>query len=560
MGFDHKECLTSGLVAALECGRHSDVAIEVEEKTFHCHKVVLEALSSYFRSLFIDGTCSTSHMSLRISELTKRGFEGALLYIYSGKTDLNETSVFDVLQASFFLKIESLREHCEDMLMRELLKPDSCIRLWQVAESYGCQKLLKSARLMALKLFDEVAVKTKVSDFSADQLEELFQEEQLNVDSEVTLLSIAVRWAQLPEADFEECCSIFCAVRLDLISEEECKQVMDTEGKNLSKELHSFFHSHWTYSRMKSPSERKESIRYLDKEEKVLVFIDETGSTGCFVLASFYHLDAEDLPFPPIAPQSEEIISLRCCVHQQDLYVECLVDEIAKFLKFSSQTGEWLQYCARNNDDVSSCSVLVSSNSFIYAVQGSRRISKHCTSPAAAKIQKYCCEQNSWTTLCTLPDSVEDPVVVAASSFLCIYSRSHSTTTVYAYSYQSDVIREMGQLPHYVPKPEFAIESGRNRFLFCQREVTRVKNILDEPYTLDVFDELGKYTRKNFRVSGVVESGRTIYCLSSTDDEHYILWEFSPDKLTLRRPRRIHAMRKWCTGGVVEIKRRFLMT
>ncbi|XP_041347365.1 kelch repeat and BTB domain-containing protein 2-like [Gigantopelta aegis] len=558
MGMDYKECLTNGLVAALDCGRHADIAIEIEDKTFHCHKIVLEAMSPYFRLMFSDGAPNMSHGCLKIIELTKKGFEGALSYIYSGKSDLNQTDIYEILQASFFLQIEGLRELCEEMLVKTVLSTDTCIHLWQVAESCDCQQLLMAAKKMALESFDEVANKTKVSEFSAEQLVELFDDDNLKVASEVTVLTVAVQWAQEFEVNFSDCCNVFSAVHLDVICDEEWKTTMETHGKSISEALRVYLESLWAQSKMKSPVERDGSIRYFDRKEKVLVFISDIGSTFCYVLTTSYNPHAESIRFSPITPWYEDICCAKCCVHHGELYVECIIDGIATFTKMCSQTGQWVQCTARESDDVLSSTVLLSCNNCIYAVQGSKPVYTNNALLKGAKIQKYTSEENSWTTVCTLPDSVEDPLAVAASCFLCIYSRSDHHTTVYTYSYKSNVLKEVGELPEYVPKPDFAIASGRSRFLFCQREVTRVRNVLDEPYTLDLFDELGRYTRKNFRFNGVAESGKTIYCISSEDDEHYVLWEFNPDKLCLRKPRAIYSVHKWSLGGVVEIKRRFL--
>jgi hypothetical protein len=66
----------------------SDVALEVQDKTFYANKSILAARSHWFQSMFLNGMRETSQQRITVPDCEPKTFERILRWIYSDVVDL----------------------------------------------------------------------------------------------------------------------------------------------------------------------------------------------------------------------------------------------------------------------------------------------------------------------------------------------------------------------------------------------------------------------------------------------------------------------------------------
>eukprot|EP00029_Vermamoeba_vermiformis_P002589 TRINITY_DN1296_c0_g1_i1.p1 TRINITY_DN1296_c0_g1~~TRINITY_DN1296_c0_g1_i1.p1 ORF type:complete len:416 (-),score=78.24 TRINITY_DN1296_c0_g1_i1:1274-2521(-) len=138
----------------------SDVALEVQDKTFYANKSILAARSHWFRSMFLNGMRETSQQRISIPDCDPKTFERILRWIYSDVVDLplhdDEDHVaingaWKLWQAASMLCMSPLMAMVEHHMFQCLVNPDNVCSLWSAVSSMegtkslqqGCKKYLQ---------------------------------------------------------------------------------------------------------------------------------------------------------------------------------------------------------------------------------------------------------------------------------------------------------------------------------------------------------------------------------------------------------------------------------
>ena len=191
-----------------------DIKIEVGERRFHAHRVVLAAHSKFLATLVKDRQAGEV---VKITDMEAKVFGLVLAFVYHGKcavqTDLK--SLEAMLTAAARLQVEQLRSVLVEILRGELT-PETCARVLACAARHGLPDLEKEAMAVAKKHFVEVASKP---DLPAATLLTLLKSDELDVKTEVEVFETVVRWirGQTEPVSDKEQLDMFAAVRFALI-------------------------------------------------------------------------------------------------------------------------------------------------------------------------------------------------------------------------------------------------------------------------------------------------------------------------------------------------------
>lgn len=146
--------LRIGLSHLCKEGELCDVTITVGEKTFVCHRLILSAVSRFFRSSLNSAwqeSCSRV-VVIEHEDVTAQSFQFLLDILYDAHDVITMDTVQDVLRMAIFLQISSLEEHCVSYLI-ENIEPANCLGIWQLAEKYELTALREKAINLAVTRF-----------------------------------------------------------------------------------------------------------------------------------------------------------------------------------------------------------------------------------------------------------------------------------------------------------------------------------------------------------------------------------------------------------------------
>ncbi|XP_050411221.1 kelch-like protein 24 [Patella vulgata] len=188
-------CLQHGLADLYINNQMCDLDVKVDRKVFHCHRVVLSAVSNYFRTMFESGMKEANSNSITLNSISSMCFKSILDFLYCGFDIFNMDTVEEVLEASILLQMRNLEEGCIKF-MASNLGTNNCLDIWKLCERHNCRDLAKKARNMALAQFEKVMTDTDLVRLEQDVLVSLLQDRDLKFSSEDVLSDAIMTWVE----------------------------------------------------------------------------------------------------------------------------------------------------------------------------------------------------------------------------------------------------------------------------------------------------------------------------------------------------------------------------
>ncbi|XP_031574419.1 kelch-like protein diablo [Actinia tenebrosa] len=206
-----------------------DMVLMVGNKSITTHKVVLASNSPYFRAMFTGGLLESRQSTVTLQELEESAMEAMVDFFYSGKIQISELNVQDLLHIACLLQVQSVKKACCEFLKRQL-SPENCIGICALADAHSCRELLTTSELFARNHFVEVVQGEEFMEMSAKQLARLVLEDELSVHSEERVFEAVVAWIKYDIQGRQEYASeVLRHVRFPLLSAEFLMDRVATE-------------------------------------------------------------------------------------------------------------------------------------------------------------------------------------------------------------------------------------------------------------------------------------------------------------------------------------------
>ncbi|XP_072024658.1 kelch-like protein 38 [Amphiura filiformis] len=194
-----------------------DVAIIVQDKTFHAHKVVLAATSKYFQAMFTSGL-----QECQQSEATITGdadsFTVLLDFAYSGLLDVTMVTVLSIMDMAHYLQFDYAMDRCVGFVEGEFdaqeIDVKVALEVLTRANLFGLHDLKKNCKKYLAKNFK--ASELFVAHMTADLMEEMLERSDLTDEKEVfdaTLAWLKHDW----ESRKELAPSLMSKIRLGIV-------------------------------------------------------------------------------------------------------------------------------------------------------------------------------------------------------------------------------------------------------------------------------------------------------------------------------------------------------
>ncbi|XP_006002098.1 kelch repeat and BTB domain-containing protein 8 isoform X2 [Latimeria chalumnae] len=220
-------------------GQLTDIVLEVDlGKTFSCHRIVLAAISPYFRSMFTSGLTESTQKEVRILGVEAESMHLVLDYAYTSKVLLTEVNVQALFTAASIFQIPSLQDQCAQFMLSRL-DPQNSIGVFIFADAYGHQELKEKSQDYIRKKFLSVAKEQEFLHLTKDQLISILDSDDLNVEKEEHVYESIINWFErekdkremhLPEI-FAKC------IRLPLLEEAFWKKIPPIFAQAMAKTL-----------------------------------------------------------------------------------------------------------------------------------------------------------------------------------------------------------------------------------------------------------------------------------------------------------------------------------
>ena len=127
----------------------ADLQLQCEDQTFHVHRVLLAAASSYFQAMFQNNMVEACSRRIELREIKPNVLKFALEWIYTNKIDVkvfkyDPDFAEDLLAAAEMYHLDKLKKIVEDELCGSL-QPENVLELVVMGDMHGTPQLKEKA-------------------------------------------------------------------------------------------------------------------------------------------------------------------------------------------------------------------------------------------------------------------------------------------------------------------------------------------------------------------------------------------------------------------------------
>lgn len=170
-----------------------DVTLCVADEEFKVHRLVLAASSPYFNAMFTNSHLESSLSRVELNGVEPGAVKSLIDFAYSSSLTLSEENVQGIMSAANLLQITSVVDACCEFLVAQI-DVENCLGIAAFAELLSCSQLYEVSWRFAQDNFQEVWETEEFLATPTSLLQELFQSENLHVQSEDEVLACAMRW------------------------------------------------------------------------------------------------------------------------------------------------------------------------------------------------------------------------------------------------------------------------------------------------------------------------------------------------------------------------------
>lgn len=219
--------LQDGLYDLLENDKLVDCVLKIKDKEFPCHRLVLCACSSYFRSIFLSDLEESKKREIVLEDV-EPGVMGLILkYLYTSIINVTEQNVQDIFAVANMFQIPSIFTVCVSFLQKRL-SLSNCLAVFRLGLMLDCPRLAVSGRNYACERFQLISRDKDFLQLLPSELAAILTNDNLNVESEEVVFEALMNWvSQDTENRLKELPDLIDCVRLRLVTEEYLKEKVE---------------------------------------------------------------------------------------------------------------------------------------------------------------------------------------------------------------------------------------------------------------------------------------------------------------------------------------------
>ncbi|XP_071103560.1 kelch-like protein 12 [Haliotis cracherodii] len=452
----------------------TDLHVKIEGKVFHCHRVIMAAMSGYFRSLFTSGMQESQNGEVELQDVSKGTFDLILLYVYYGDNVVNSDSVEELLRATVLLQIPPLERACVEY-MSNCLNPSNCMSIWKAGKTFGCPALIETAWAVILKNFGEVSHQEDFLALQKDDVVAILDDDQLNPDSEDPICDAVLSWVRsdLParEEHMEELLSLVCVPKMSSSFVYD-RLLLDHDLMQKNPRFFTFV-MEATRCHMK-PDEKAKVMAKQTKLRNDPNYQKVEALVGGYFMADdplkcvlCYDLNRRKWYTVAAMPQ-EPGEDFATCTYQNEMYVSGGSRSLDKFIKYIPGSNDWLDQPSLITGR--ECHSMVVVGEYIY-VLGGRNSQLEDESGVVKDIEAYNTTRGTWSKVGKLEIPLDSLSAAVMNERIYTFGGTDENGKITSAIQCFDPSKRSCSLVGSLPEPSSAtsaIAFNANIYVFCQ--------------------------------------------------------------------------------------------
>ena len=170
----------------------SDLVVMVGSSEFQCHRVIMAAVSGFFRGLLASGMKEVDEGKVTLKELSGEAFSHVLTCVYTGRCVVTENNLFDVWAAADRLDVGYLLRQCKAFFKRSL-STENCF-LYCMSVRLLCGESQNVALDFIVANFEGIRFSEHFCELNFEEMKYIVTSELLATPSEDDVIEVILRW------------------------------------------------------------------------------------------------------------------------------------------------------------------------------------------------------------------------------------------------------------------------------------------------------------------------------------------------------------------------------
>ncbi|XP_041361575.1 kelch-like protein 12 [Gigantopelta aegis] len=198
-------------------GTFTDIQIICKDGTTTGSRIVLAAMSSYFRAMFSSDMSESQTGVLNLPTVSLSVFQDVIKMCLCGINLVSEDNCMKVIDAAEMMQLDNIKQLCEIFLKEGLTLTDkNCLGWWRLLKIYNLHDLSNRALSYMAEKFADFVQTENVVQLSKDELLEIISKEEMECTEDI-ILKGAMKWIEHNNPEPDDVKVIFENVRLDIV-------------------------------------------------------------------------------------------------------------------------------------------------------------------------------------------------------------------------------------------------------------------------------------------------------------------------------------------------------
>ncbi|XP_041372693.1 kelch-like protein 6 [Gigantopelta aegis] len=198
-------------------GTFNDLDIVCENGTTSANRLVLAAMSSYFRAMLTSDMTESRTGVLNLPTVSVSVFRDILKMSLCSVDLVNEDNCIPILDASEMMQLDDVKDLCHRYLKEGLvLKTDNCLHWWRLMNHYNVPDLSNRAVSYLTENLTDFVETENIVHLSKTELLEILSKDDVKCTEDVIMKGV-MKWLETNNPDTGDVQHIFEKIRIELI-------------------------------------------------------------------------------------------------------------------------------------------------------------------------------------------------------------------------------------------------------------------------------------------------------------------------------------------------------
>ncbi|XP_041379132.1 ectoderm-neural cortex protein 1-like [Gigantopelta aegis] len=198
-------------------GTFNDLDIVCENGTTSANRLVLAAMSSYFRAMLTSDMTESRTGVLNLPTVSVSVFQDILKMSLCSVDVVNEDNFVKMLDAGELMQLDDVKDLCHRYLKESLvLNTDNCLYWWRLMNRYNVPDLSHRAFSYMTENLTDFVERENIVHLSKSELIEILSKDDLKCKEDIIMKGV-MKWLEANNPDADDVKRIFEMIRVGLI-------------------------------------------------------------------------------------------------------------------------------------------------------------------------------------------------------------------------------------------------------------------------------------------------------------------------------------------------------